>query len=166
MGKPSLYEKHIKESRFLSASTDRVFNYIDDHSHFYAHVIKLARILGGQLDLKMDNSQGRMVGSHIHLAGKFLGKSVSLDEVVRRREAPNAKSWETTGTPNFLVVGPYRFNVAVKPENQGSRLSISIDYSLPEKSGFLQKQFSNFYMKVCAKEMINGTRSYFAKQEI
>lgn len=157
------HDKHFKESVFIPASAGDVFDYVDDHSKYYSHVIKFARMLGGQMELQTDERLGKAVGSHIRLSGNVFGKSLSLEEVVTKREPPSIKTWETVGTPKFLIVGQYQYNVSIEPQAKGSLLSVSFDFSPPEKSGFLRRSLSNFYAKMCAREMATVTRNYFSK---
>ena len=99
------YEKHYQESIFIPATVQEVFDYIDDHSKYYSHVFKFARVLGGKISLQTDQGHGQTIDSHIRLFGKVFGKSLSLEEVVTKREPPHLKTWETVGTPDFLIVG-------------------------------------------------------------
>jgi len=155
------YGKHFEESSFVGAPAQIVYDYIDDHSRFYSHVIKFSRILGGRMNLRLDDSGGRSVGSRIRLSGKFLGKSLSLEEVITRREPPRVKAWETVGVPKFLVVGQYQMSIRIEPSGNGSILRVAIDYDPPANSGWLRLLFSRFYMKLCAKEMVKATRGHF-----
>lgn len=160
---PTFYQKHFQESIFIPVSTDEVFNYVDNHSNYYSHVIKFATFLGGRMDLQFDEDHGKSVGSHIHLSGSVFGKSLSLEEVVTKREPPTIKTWETVGTPNFLIVGKYQYNLTIEPKDKGSLLSVSFDFSPPEKSGWLRRSISNVYAKICAREMAEITRKHFVK---
>lgn len=157
------YQKHYEESIFIPAPARNVFDYVDDHSRYYSHVIKFARLLGGHMDLQMDESHGQSVGSHIRLSGKVFGRSLSLEEVITKREVPYIKTWETVGTPKFLIVGKYQYTVRVESKDHGSFLNISFDFSPPKKSGWFRLFLSNIYSKMCAGEMVKMTRNYFIK---
>lgn len=54
------------------------------------------RLLGGRMTLEMNEGGGRAVGSHIRLFCGFLGRSLSLEEVITQREPPHDKTWRTT----------------------------------------------------------------------
>ena len=83
---------------------------------------------------EVDSGLGQSVGSHIRMAGKVFGLSVSLDEVIIESAPPRLKVWETVGQPKLLVIDHYR----------------------PKRSAWLGKLFGGFY----AKRFINpGTRS-------
>lgn len=155
--------KHYENSIFIPASAQDVFDYVDDHSNYYSHVIKFARLVGGRMDLQFDEGHGQSVGSHIHLSGKVFGKLLSLEEVITRREPPQIKTWETVGTPKFLIVGQYRYNVQIEPQGRGCLLRVSFDYDPPKGSGWLRRLFSGVYAKLCAREMTTVTRDYFTK---
>lgn len=160
------YQKHYKDSTFILAPAQDVFAYVDDHVNYYSHVIKFARMVGGRMDLQMDEGRGQVVGSHIRLFGKVFGKSLSLEEVVTRREPPHIKSWETIGIPKFLIVGQYQYNVQIESQSNGSMLRVSFDYDPPKQSGWLRRQVGSVYAKLCAKEMTKVTRNYFMKHSI
>jgi len=157
------YEKHYEDSVLIPAPVQDVFDYVDNHANYYSHVIKFARILGGGMDLQMDERQGQAVGSHIRLAGSVFGKSLSLEEVVTRREPPHSKTWETVGIPKFLIVGQYQYNVQIDPQDNGSMLRVSFDSNPPEESGWLRRLFSRIYSRLCAWEMAKVTREYFVR---
>lgn len=163
MDKKETYEKRYEESMFIPAPAEDVFDYVDDHSNFYSHVIKFSHMVGGRMDLKFDDGGGKTLGSHIRLSGKVLGKSLSLEEVITKREPPHIKTWETVGTPKFLIVGQYQMDVHIEPQGSGSLLRISLDYDTPPKSGWLRRILSRVYGKLCAKEMVKVTRDYFTQ---
>lgn len=45
--------------------------------------------------------RAQAVGSHVIMTGRMLGVDLSLEEVVRDREPPRRKEWETIGHPGF-----------------------------------------------------------------
>lgn len=156
------YEEHYEDSIFIPAPAQDVFNYVDDHSKYYSHVTKFAQVAGGCMDLQMDEGHGQSVGSHIRLSGKVLGKSLSPEEVITKREPPHRKTWETVGIPKFLIVGQY--NVQIEPQGNGSVLRVTFYSDPPKESGALRRLFSKAYTKLCAREMIGVTRDYFTQR--
>lgn len=158
------YNQHYEESVFIPAPVQDVFEYVDDHANYYSHVIKFARMVGRRMDLQMDEGHGQSVGSHIWLSGKVLGKSLSLEEVIKRREPPRIKTWETVGVPKFLIVGQYQYDVQIEPQGNGSMLHVSFDYDPPKESGWLRQLVGRVYAKLCAREMAKVTRGYFTKR--
>jgi hypothetical protein len=164
MSEPAAYAKRYEDSAFIPAAAEDVFDYVDDHAHFYSHVVKFSRVVGGRMELQMDEGRGRSAGSHLRLSGKVLGTSLSLEEVITRREPPHLKAWETVGTPKFLVVGRYQWNVQIQPQTGGAALRVSLDYDPPAKAGWLRRLLSRVYMKLCAREMIEVTRNSFRRR--
>ena len=152
------YERHYESSGVVAAGPEVVFDLIDDHRTFYAHVLKLARLLGGRMTLEMDDGGGKAVGSRIRLFGRFLGRSLSLEEVITRRDAPHDKTWQTVGLPNFLVLGEYRFRMHVEPDGRSARLTIAMDYDSPAGAGWLKRRVSDFYARLCAAEMVKSAQ--------
>lgn len=155
------YERHYEASVFIPAPMQDVFAYVDDHSNYYSHVIKFSRLAGGRMALQMDEGRGQSVGSRIRLVGEVLGKSLSLEEVITRRDPPHLKTWETVGIPNFLIVGQYQYNVQIEPQSHGSMLCVSFYSDPPREGGWLRRLFSRVYTKLCAREMIGVTRDHF-----
>lgn len=158
------YEEHYEDSIFMPAPAQDVLDYVDDHSNYYSHVIKFSRMVGGSMDLQMDDSHGQSVGSHIRLSGKVLGRSLSPEEVITKREPPHIKTWETVGIPKFLIVGQYQYNVQIEPQGNGSVLRVTFYSDPPKESGALRRLFSKAYTKLCAREMIGVTRDYFTQR--
>lgn len=158
------YEKHYRESIVIPATVQDVFDYVDDQAKYYSHVLGFTRLLGGTMDLQADQGHGQAIDSHIRLTGKVLGASLSLEEKVTQREPPHSKSWETVGTPSFLIVGHYRYGVHVRPLGGGAVLDISFDFSPPTGSGPVRLLLSRIYGRICAREMATSTRNHFTKR--
>ena len=60
---------------------------------------------------------GQSVGSHIRMSGRILGLKLSLGEIVREREPPTRKVWETVGVPRPLrgpSVGSAAYSAATR----------------------------------------------------
>lgn len=155
------YKNHFIESTIIQAPPEEVFKYIDDHEKYYSHVMSFSKILGGNMNLEMDEQRGQAVGSRIRLAGKVFGKSLELEEVITKRQPPNTKVWETIGTPQFLIVGQYMYSVQIEPHNEGSTLTITFDSNPPLGSSLIRRLFSDFYSKQCAREMVKFVRTQF-----
>ena len=159
------YDRSYEEGVLVPAGVQDVFDYVDDHFKYYSHVIKFARIVGGRMALQADDGGGRSVGSHIRLSGSVLGAALSLEEVVTRREPPRIKEWETVGVPKFLIVGQYRYRVDIEPQDGGSLLKVSFDFSPPGSAGRVRLFLSRRYARTCAREMARITRDHFKKRE-
>ena len=147
--------RHYEETTPIPASPKEVFNYVDDHSRFSSHMNQSSWMLGGgKMETFVDAGNGQKVGSHIRMAGRALGISLSLDEVVTRHEPPKIKTWETVGIPELLVIGSYRMGVEIKPHQARSRLKVFIDYDLPPTHVWLGKLFAGFYAAWCVRQML------------
>lgn len=154
--------RNYKDDVLIPASPEELFAYVDDHALFSSHMNKPSWFMGGgKMDISVDAGQGRRIGSHIRMSGKALGITVYLDEVVLRHDPPYVKSWETVGTPKLLVVGQYRMGIEIRPESDGSRLRVTIDYALPTTHVWLGRMFGRMYAKWCVRQMINGARDAF-----
>lgn len=156
--------KHYEKSIFISESPEEVFAYIDDHTKLSSHMNKSSWMMGGnKMETIIDDKQGKEIGSHIKMSGKIFGVEIYLDEVVIKREPPCLKVWGTVGNPRLLIIGPYQMKVEIKPKDNGSLLTVSIDYELPKTNLWLGSLFGGFYAKWCVKQMIKGPQNYFAK---
>jgi hypothetical protein len=89
---------------------------------------------------------------------------LAVEEVVTERKPPHRKVWETMGSPQLLVIGPYRMGVEVTPEGQTSRLRVFIDYALPERAParWLGRLFGRYYARWCTRQMVDDAVTYFA----
>ena len=112
----------------------------------------------------IDEGQGKKIGSHIKMSGKIFGLSLFLDEIVTLREPPTSKEWETVGVPRLIVIGNYKMGIALKKIDQGTNLTVFIDYDLPRSFGvkLLWLLFGGVYAKWCVKQMIGGVKNEYA----
>lgn len=154
--------KHHEQSVFVAATPQAVFAYVDDHARFSSHMNESSWMMGGgKMEIKVDEGKGQRVGSHITLRGKVFGVDLYLDEVVIEHQPPHVKSWETVGQPKLLVVGRYRLRVEIQPAEHGAKLSVSIDYDLPQTHRWLGILFGKMYAKWCVAQMTDGVRKAF-----
>lgn len=58
------------------------------------------------MELELDESRGRRVGSRIRVAGRVFGVRLSLEEIVIERTPPHRKVWETTVSTQAVGHGP------------------------------------------------------------
>lgn len=156
--------KHYEESVLISASPEEVFNFVDDHTQLSTHMNESSWMMGGgKMNTSIDEKGGKEVGSHIQMDGNIYGIKLYLDEVITKREPPFIKIWETVGTPKLLVVGSYQMKVEIKPQENGSLLTVSIDYNLPDKNIWLGKLFGEFYAKWCVQQILKAPSEHFIK---
>jgi hypothetical protein len=160
-----MYTRHEESSAVISASRERVFAALDDHSRLSSHMSKSSWRLGGaKMEIVVDAQQGRSVGSHIILRGSVLGVSLFVEEVVVAHDAPVRKTWETIGTPRLLVVGPYRMSFELQGSGTGTRLCVAIDYELPVRGveRLLGRLFGRLYARWCTQQMVRDAARLFA----
>jgi hypothetical protein len=148
----------------LTAPPEEVFAYLDDPSHLAAHMAKSSwAMAGGRMELRLDETGGRQVGSRMHLAGRVLGLELSVDEKVTERTPPYGKAWETVGSPKLLVIGSYRMGFDVAAHGSGSFLRVFIDYALAETppGRWLGRLFGRAYARWCTQRMVNDAVRHF-----
>ncbi|TSC76480.1 MAG: hypothetical protein G01um101431_613 [Parcubacteria group bacterium Gr01-1014_31] len=155
-------KRHYEASISVAALPAQVFAYTDDHASFSSHMNKSSWMMGGgRMEVVLDEGRGQKVGSHIRMHGRVLGLSLSLHEVVMRRDPPRAKTWETVGTPRLLVVGDYRMGFEIRPQGTSATLRVFIDYDLPAKNAWLGRLFGKMYAQWCVRQMIGGVHTHF-----
>jgi Polyketide cyclase / dehydrase and lipid transport len=156
---------HYETSALVQAPVEEVFTYVDDPTRLSSHMSESSWMMGGsRMRIELDDNRGQRVGSRIRMSGRIFGRRLSLEEVVTEHNFPHRKVWETTGTPNLMVIGRYRMGFEVAPQGNGALLRVHIDYALPEGAparwfGYL---LGRRYARWCARRMVNDAVKHFA----
>ena len=159
---------HFESNIDVNAAASDIFSLLDDHSRLSAHMTKPSWMMAGSvMTLEFDASEGRSVGAFISLTGRVLGIPLSVEEVVKERNPPQRKVWNTIGSPHLLVIGAYRMGYEIMPTSPHSHLRVFIDYALPDGpvSYLLGRLFGNCYARWCTQRMTNDAATHF-KQPI
>ncbi len=158
--------RHYESDVLVKAEPEAVFAFIDDHERFSSHMNSSSWMMAGsRMQTSVDDQHGRAVGSHIRMAGRVLGKHLTLDEVVTVEDPPRRKAWETVGEPDLLVVGNYAMAVTVEPLAGASRVTVGIDYDLPRRRRWLGRLLGGWYARWCVGQMTKGVQREFAVQQ-
>ena len=155
---------HAESSALANAPVDRVFAYLDDPKALAAHMGESSMMMvGSRMSIDVDADGGRVIGSKIRMQGNMLGIPLSLEEWITRRHVPHQKVWETSGTPNLLVIAHYRMGFELTPKGASSLVRVFIDYSLPTKApwSWLGSLFGAVYARWCTKQMANAAARHF-----
>lgn len=155
---------HYESSAVVPAPAGRLFEFVDDHTSLSAHMGKPSWKMGwSRMEMALDEKRGKSVGSHIRMDGKVFGIRLALEEVVTERNPPQCKSWETTGSPQLLVMGNYRMGFEITPQGSGSLLRIFIDYALPDSvpARWFGHLLGRYYARWCVRQMFDGAVSHF-----
>jgi len=158
------FERHYAASVALNATAEDVFAFADDFTKLSSHMGKSSMMMmGSSMQTSLDEGLGRVVGSHIEMRGKMLGLTLFLDEVVRLREPPHRKEWETLGTPQLLVIRGYRLGFNIAATGRDAKLRVFIGYDLPATPAMrlLGRIFGPVYARWCVRQMIDGARANF-----
>ena len=159
-----MYSRHEEYEGKLKASPPQLFELLDDQTRLSAHMTKRSWKMGwGKMDILLDGTRGKAVGSHIVLRGRVFGIPIHLDEVVTLREPPLRKYWETVGQPRLLVIGSYRMGFTIISSAGDVSLRVEIDYEFPQAgfSRLLGRFFGRSYAKWCTKRMVRDAQSVF-----
>jgi hypothetical protein len=156
---------HAECSGDIAADADTLFAYLDDPTRLAAHMGRRSwRMGGGRMQVTLDEGRGRVVGSHILMAGRAFGLRLDLDEVVVERTVPTSKTWETVGHPRLLVIGGYRMGHEVAAHAGGSTLRVAIAYALPTWPWprWLGRVLAGAYARWCTQAMVADAMAHFA----
>jgi len=158
-----MFPFHQETSAVLRAPVDAAFAYLDDFRKLSAHMEKSsAMMMGSKMTIETDQQGGRAVGSKVRMAGKMLGMTLALEEVVTERQPPYRKAWDTVNA-KLLVIGQYRLGFELSPDGAGSRVRIFIDYDLPARPPalWLGMLLGRFYARWCTGRMAKDAVTHF-----
>lgn len=160
------YEARYSQSVLLAGNAQEIFDFADDFNNLSAHMGKSSMMMmGSRMQLSFDEGRGKAVGSRVRMSGRMLGLDLYLEEIVRVREPPRSKQWETIGKPRLLVIGRYLLGFDVAPVGGHAMLRLFIEYDLPVSplSRLLGYIFGRIYAKWCIRSMVGAVRSKFGQ---
>jgi hypothetical protein len=158
------YERQYFSAVALKASAAQVFAFADDFTKLSSHISTSSlMMIGSSMQTSFDEGRGQVVGSHVRMTGRMLGVELALDEVVRIREPPYRKMWETIGHPRLPVIGDYRLGFDIASAGEYANLRVFIGYNLPSSPGLrlLGYIFGWVYARWCVRQMVDGARANF-----
>lgn len=167
-GEDHVQFRHEESVVEVNADARRLFEYLDDHRNLSAHMDRSSWMMAGsRMDIDLDATGGRAVGSHIRLSGRVLGVPLSVDEAVIERTPPQRTVWKTLGTPKLVVIGPYQMGFEVVPVGAHSSLRVFIDYVLSAARWFrwLRLKLSVWYARWCTRRMASDAALHFSQGE-
>ena len=156
--------RHFAASVQIDAGAYEVFAYLDNPARLSTHMTRSSWMMGGgRMQIVTDEGGGTRVGSHIRLSGKAFGHSLFLDQAVTQHDPPRAKTWETLGEPNLIVIGRYRMGFRLTGAASRSELRVFIDYDLPSAgvARILGWLFGRVYASWCVKRMLADAEALF-----
>ena len=154
--------RHEERRVEIPAPLERVFEWLDDPARLTGHMSKSSwRMGGGRMKVETDDGWGQRLGSRIRVTGRAFGLKIGLEEVVIVRDPPCRKVWETVGSPQLLVIGPYRLGFELTDQAGSSGLRVFIDYALPEQwpASWLGRWFGPSYARWCVNQMVRDAYS-------
>ena len=149
----------------MRAVPEVVFAFLDAYENIAAHMDRPNwAMLDGTMTSSVDKLAGKETGSVIRIAGKVLGVSISLAEKVVERVPPRCKHWETIGTPRLIVMGAYRMGFDIEPASDGCRVTVAIDYDVPEGlwASLLGRLFAPAYTRWCVERIVEAVTHEFS----
>jgi hypothetical protein len=156
---------HEEAVAVVDAPASEIFTYLDDHALLATHMRRRSwMMMGGRMTYEFDALEGRAVGSVIKLAGRVLGLTVEVAEVVTEREPSHRKVWKTVGSPRMWVIADYRMGFDLSPDSHGAtRLRVFIDFVLPSSliGRALGKLFAKPYARWCVTRMASDAAQHF-----
>ena len=160
-----MYSRHFESGVHVNAPPEVLFAELDDQERLSAHMMKSSAMMAGStMDFEFDERRGRAVGSRMRLYGNILGMPLEVIEAVTERDPPRRKAWETLGEPRLLVIGPYRMGFQIESEDDGSELTVFIDYDEPSGAlRILGKLLGGMYARWCTRSMAEGAAAHFRR---
>ena len=159
---------HVEYKAVVASTPAGLFAYLDDHARLSSHMEKPSwRTLGAYMRIRLDEAQGRKLGSKLSLEGKMLGVRLFVEEEITARNVPTEKRWRTIGTPKLLVIGHYQMGFSISAHAQGSALCVFIDYGLCRAgpSRLLSRLLAPSYARWCTRQMVKDAQRYFANSK-
>jgi hypothetical protein len=156
--------RHHEASTYVPALAADVFARLDDQVQLGEHMNRSSAMMGGgRMTYDFDEGRGRAVGSHIRMGGEAFGLKLFIDEVVTEREPPRRKVWKTVGAPRMLVVGGYTMGFDIAPAGSGARLTVWIDYDLPDTflGALAGPLLAPMYASWCVERMVGDAKAHF-----
>ena len=160
-----LFPRHAESSVVVRVAPEVAFAFLDAHENIAAHMDRPSwAMLGGTMTSTIDKLAGKETGSVIQIEGKVLGFSISLVEKIVERVPPRHKRWEIIGTPRLIVMGRYRMGFDIERAGDGCRVTVVIDYDLPEGVwGSLSGQlFAPAYARWCVQRIVQTVAHEFS----
>ena len=158
------YERQYSQAVLLHASPIEVFEFVDDFAKLSSHMATSSMMMmGSSMQMSLDEARGQAVGSRVRMTGRMMGLELFLEEIVRMREPPRRKEWETVGTPRLLVIGGYRLGFEIASAGKNAELRVFIGYNLPSSPAprLLGHFFGAVYARWCVRQMVDGARAVF-----
>ena len=162
---PRLNPRHIERTVHVPAPREDLFARLDDQARLAEHMSRPSLMMGGgRMTYDIDAGGGRQVGSHIRMGGRAFGLRLSLDEEVTERDPPRRKVWRTVGEPKLVVLAGYQMGFSIEPEDDGSRLTVWIDYEPGTRGlGLWAPSLGEMYARWCVDEMVEDAVEAFSK---
>lgn len=155
---------HFETTASVLAPAADAFEYLDDPARLTAHLSRSSWMMAGStMTMETDPASGQSLGSVIRLRGRVLGLTLSVDEVVSERIVPERKVWATIGTPQRLVIGPFRMGFAITDGAATSTVRAWIDYDRPESwpARWLGRLFGKMSARWCTSLMAGDAARQF-----
>ena len=163
------FQRHVANSVQIHAAVRDVFEYLDSPARLASHMTRSSWMMGGgRMETTTDAGGGARLGSRIHMRGKAFGLSLALDEVITVYDPPAAKTWETIGAPNLVVIGPYKMGFTIAANSGAAVLLVFLQYDLPAGwiGHLLGWLFGRVYASWCIGSMLADASGHFAKRNL
>lgn len=150
-------DRHFEQSVDLRAPVTAVFEYLDDFERLGAHMMRSSWMMAGStMRYVFDGDRGRKSNARVRIVGSFLGIKLEIDEEITQCEPPLRKAWSTVGAPRMIILRSYRLGFELTPAGSGSRLTVFIDYQIPERgpARWLGRLLAAGYARWCVNSMI------------
>ncbi len=165
----SEYQHHYSTKVKLKASVAEAFAYLSDPQKLSSHMGKSSWMMGGAaMSIRLDEKNGKTLGSEIVLEGKMMGMPLFVREIVTECVPPTKKTWETRGPQKMIVIDQYQMGFEISEEKNELGLTVFINYNTPQTG--IGKWFGNSvasrYAKWCVRQMADDANAHFSEIQI
>jgi hypothetical protein len=157
-------ERCLEQTVVVPAPPARVFAWLDDPRNTGWHMSRPSfAMLGGALRVERLSTTDTGVGATYRSWGRVLGLRIDFTTTVVRWVADQEKVWRTIGDPRLIVLGHFEMRFGVEPVNEGTRLTMALEYELPPKSvgRLLGWALAAPYAKWCLRRMCRDAKVAF-----
>lgn len=156
-----MFERRLKNSVEINASSETVFRYVDDIRNTGWHMAKHSmRLMGSRLSLEILSQVSSGVGASYRWHGRVLGFKVDFTEIVTHWVPNRERIWKTIGTPKILILKDYEMRFQTESLNHKTRLTFEIAYNLPKSYlwRLIALMITDGYAKWCLKNMCEDAK--------
>lgn len=117
----------------INSTPEKVFAYMDNISNTGMHMMeRSAMMMGSKLQLKQLSENASGLNSEFRWSGKMMGFPMDFTILFTKWIKDKEKIWVTIGEAKMIILKWYQMHLLLLPEEQCTKVSLRIDYQLPD----------------------------------